>query len=314
MKGQELNFAAIEQAVSMEAVLRHYQMKDLKGRGGQLRGRCPIHQGEGREAFHVEIKRKIFHCFSCGAGGDVLDLVSLLDKCTLLEAACRLKAWFPGVATCGDPPAKQRVTKRNISVNPPLRFQLRGVDGGHRYLATRQIEGHTAARFGVGFYGGPGIMSGRVVIPIHDEGGQLVAYAGRSVDSRQPRYRFPAGFRKSQVLFNYHRAAAAAEETVILVEGFFDCLCVGQAGFESVVALLGTELYERPARLLCDRFRRVLLMLDGDVAGRQARDRVASRLRDRCEVRVIEMPKGAQPDQLPNNELRQLIKSTEGNR
>ena len=101
---------------------------------------------------------------------------------------------------------------------------------------------------------------------------------------------------------------------MILVEGFFDCLRVGQAGFESVVALLGTELYERPARLLRDRFRRVLLMLDGDVAGRQARDRVASRLRDQCEVRVIEMPKGAQPDQLPNNELRQLIKSTEGNR
>ena len=106
MKGQELNFATIKQAVSMEAVLRHYQMKDLKGRGGQLRGRCPIHQGEGREAFHVEIKRKIFHCFSCGAGGDVLDLVSLLDKCTLPEAACRLKDWFPGVATCGDPPCK----------------------------------------------------------------------------------------------------------------------------------------------------------------------------------------------------------------
>ena len=120
-------------------------------------------QGEGREAFHVDLKRKIFHCFSCRAGGDVLDLVSLLDKCTLREAAGHLKDWFPGVATCGDPFPRQRVTKGNICVNLPLKFKLRGVDGAHAYLTTRQIDGRTAAGFGVGFYGGAGIMSGRVV-------------------------------------------------------------------------------------------------------------------------------------------------------
>src|ERR1035438_5352664 len=147
------------------------------------------------------------------------------------------------------------------------------------------------------------------MIPIHDESGRLVAYAGRSVDSRQPRYRFPAGFGKSQVLFNFHRAAATAEDTVILVEGFFDCLRVSQVGFESVVALLGTEMYEHPAQLLRERFRRVLPMLDGDVAGRRARGRVVARLRDRCEVRVIELADGVQPDQLPDDELRELIES-----
>src|SRR2546427_4714114 len=77
MKSQEVNFAAIKQAVTLEAVLRHYQVEDLEGgRSGRYRGRCPIHQGEGREAFHVDVRRKIFHCFSCGAGGDVLDLVA----------------------------------------------------------------------------------------------------------------------------------------------------------------------------------------------------------------------------------------------
>jgi len=53
------------------------------------------------------------------------------------------------------------------------------------------------------------MLSGRVVIRIHDEHGQLVAYAGRSVDGREPRYRSPAGFGKSQVLFNFHRARLA---------------------------------------------------------------------------------------------------------
>ena len=151
------------------------------------------------------------------------------------------------------------------------------------------------------------MLSGRVVIPIHDEHGQLVAYAGRSVDGREPRYRFPAGFGKSQVLFNFHRAAATAGDTVIVVEGFFDCLRIRQAGWESVVALLGTELYEHPAELLHARFGRVLLMLDGDEAGRLGRDRVAARLRNRCEVGVIKLPEGEQPDQLPEGELRRLI-------
>jgi DNA primase len=314
MKSQELNFAAIKQGVRLEAVLQHYQVKDLKGRGDRYRGRCPIHQGEGREAFHVDVRRKIFHCFSCGAGGDVLDLVARLEQCTLREAAGRLKDWFPGIATSGERALRQRVTKGNVVVNPPLGFTLRGVDGAHRYLAAREIDAGTAARFGVGFYPGPGIMNGRVVIPIHDEYGRLVAYAGRSVNDRQPRYRFPAGFGKSQVLFNFHRATAMAVNTVILVEGFFDCLRVSRTGFENVVALLGTELYERPAQLLGERFRRVLVMLDGDVAGRQASGRVAARLQDRCEVRVIELTDGAQPDQLPNDELRQLIeRSMEGN-
>jgi DNA primase len=95
MKSPEVNFAAIKQAVTLEAVLRHYQVDDLEGgRSGRYRGRCPIHQGEGRDAFHVDVRRKIFHCFSCGAGGDVLDLVALLNQCTLREAALQLQDWL----------------------------------------------------------------------------------------------------------------------------------------------------------------------------------------------------------------------------
>ena len=109
----------------------------------------------------------------------------------------------------------------------------------------------------------PGLMKGRVVIPIHDEGGRLVGYAGRSLDGSQPRYKFPGGFRKSQVLFNFHRAAATSCETVVVVEGFFDCLKVYQAGCENVVALMGTELYEHPARLLRERFAAGVALLLG---------------------------------------------------
>lgn len=308
MRKEEVSFAAIKQGVTLEAVLRRYQINDLKrGPSGRYRGRCPIHQGDGTEAFHVDMKRKIFHCFSCGAGGDLLELVARLERCTVRQAALQLKGWFPSAAVQPDQEIqRQLVTKGNRVVNRPLNFTLRGVDCRHAYMMDRGIEERTAIEFGVGYYGGCGMMSGRVVIPIHDELGRLVAYAGRSVDGGQPRYRFPSGFGKSQVLFNYHRAAAT-ESDMVVVEGFFACLRVSQAGFASVVALMGTELYETPARLLQSRFARVTLLLDGDAAGRKAQVRVAGGLKDKCAVRVVELTDGAQPDHLPNRELRQLL-------
>ncbi len=311
MRQAQLNFAAIKQGVPLQAVLEHYRIAGLRGGWGRYRGRCPIHQGEGEDAFHVELERNLFHCFRCGAGGTVLDLVALLEGCTLRQAAVQLRDWFPGAAR-GSPARSQRVTKGKSTGNRPLDFALAGVDGAHPYLAAREVGARTAARFGVGFYRGSGLMQGRVVIPIHDEHGQLVAYAGRSLDGSWPRYRFPAGFAKSRVLFNFHRAAATPCDTVVVVEGFFDCLRVTQAGWESVVALMGTELYQHPARLLGERFASVVLLLDGDEAGRRARGRVAGGLQGRCAVRVVELPEGAQPDQLPDGQLRGLLEAATG--
>jgi DNA primase len=308
MNSQQVSFAAIKQGVTLEAVLRRYQIDDLKrGPSGRYRGRCPIHQGEGPDAFHVDVKRKIFHCFACGAGGDMLELVARLERCTVRQAALQLQDWFPNVAVQGDQATLTQLVTKGNRVNRPLNFTLRGVDCRHAYMVDRGIGERTAMRFGVGYYGGCGLMSGRVVIPIHDEFGRLVAYAGRSVDGGPPRYRFPAGFGKSQVLFNFHRAAATASDTVVVVEGFFDCLRVSQAGYASVVALMGTEMYKTPARLLQDRFASVVLLLDGDAAGRKGRVQVAEILKDKCTVRVVELADGAQPDHLPNRELHKLL-------
>lgn len=132
-------------------------------------------------------------------------------------------------------------------------FVLRGVDSSHPYLTARGILLKTAVLFGVGFYSGPGLMSGRVVIPIHDASGTLVAYAGRAIDGAVPKYRLPAGLLKSQLLFNFHRAAAVNEPAVVVVEGFFDCIKVHQAGVGSVVALMGTALSDQGQQLLLQR-------------------------------------------------------------
>jgi hypothetical protein len=81
-----------------------------------------------------------------------------------------------------------------------------------------------------------------------------IPLSGRSLDGTEPRYKFPAGFAKSQVVFNLHRAATAGTQTGIVVEEFFDCFKVHQAGFGSVVALMGASLYDRQRRLLAERF------------------------------------------------------------
>src|ERR1700733_11732463 len=300
-----IEFAAIKKGVPLVAVLEHYRIDELRRSGrNQLRGRCPLHGGEGRETFHVNTAEQVFHCFSCGAGGSVLDLVAAVEGCGLREAAEKLSAWRgPGSLA---QPQKATVTKKTRSVRP-LRFRLRDVDMRHPYLTSRGIREATANEFGIGFYAGPGWMSQRLVIPLDDEGGRLVGYCGRSLDGSEPRYRFPAGFAKSQVLFNLHRAVATRQSTVIVVEGFFDCLKVYQAGFGSVVALMGSALYEQQRQLLLQRFRQIVLMLDGDAPGRRAALVVSARLSADCPVRIVQLPENRQPDQLSGQTLRALL-------
>lgn len=235
----------------------------------------------------------------------MLDLVAAVEGCSLREAAQKLCGW--GSARGNATPLRKPTVTKKIKSAAPLRFRLRGVDVRHPYLASRGIREATASEFGIGFYGRPGLMSQRLVIPLDDEAGQLVGYAGRSLDGSEPRYRFPTGFAKSRVVFNLHRAAATRQSTVIIVEGFFDCLKVYQAGFSSVVALMGSALYEHQRRLLVQRFRRFVLMLDGDAAGRRGSAALSSQLSAGCSVSVVQLAENTQPDQLSEQALRNLL-------
>jgi DNA primase len=151
-------------------------------------------------------------------------------------------------------------------------------------------------------------MAGRIVIPIHNAEGELVAYAGRALDPEtEPRYKLPAGFNKSLELFNLHRAAQAdSRGVVIVVEGFFDAMKVHQADFPAVVALMGSSLSDAQAELL-GAFDRVLLMLDGNEAGVDAAPKIAAQLARRLLVRIADVPDGTQPDQLSTEEIRAVL-------
>ena len=299
--------------VGLRRVLEDYGiLAGLRRSGKQhYRGSCPIHRGEGRDTFHADLEKNAFHCFSCGAGGNVLDLAAHLEPCSLREAALRLQRRHLTTGSAVRPPreqpaGEQLVTKKR-EANAVLSFRLSGLDPVHPYVSGRGLSRETAVRFGMGYYGGPGVMRERVVMPIHDEQARLVAYCGRSVTGQDPRYKFPAAFRKSAALFNYHRAAALLDDGVLVVEGFFDCMRVHQAGFASVVALMGAALSGEQENLLVQRFRRVTLMLDGDAAGRTASCAAAQRLASRCSVNQVMLAPGRQPDEMSNDEIRRVL-------
>jgi DNA primase len=314
--GEWVSFAEIKRRIPLEPVLRSYGVTWLRRSGvDQYRGRCPIHGGQGKETFHANLNRGIFHCFACGAGGNVLDFVAAMEGGSIREAALRLLEYRGGSGRRVVPAAtgwtgRKLVTKKR-SINPPLGFTL-DLDRRHPYLAWRGIEGATADHFGVGYFSGSGLMSRRVAIPIHDDAGRLVAYCGRAVEGAEPRYRFPAGFQKSQVLFHYDRARTAGGDQVIVVEGFFDCMCVYQAGFPNVVALMGARLSPAQKALLTDRFGEVVLLLDGDATGRSATLQIATDLEGKCSVTTLLLPAGMQPDQMNANEIRHLLAGEEG--
>jgi DNA primase len=323
MKGNWVEFSAVKAAVSMQLALDHYKVNWLRKNRNELRGRCPIHKGDGVDAFHVNVEKNCFQCFSCQAQGNVLDFVAAMEQCSVREAALKLQQWFSisgDVSGQRSPVTKTAASKfepvesggEAAAENKPLTFQLKGVDPSHVYISDRGIRKETAELFGVGYFAGKGSMSGRVVIPIHNERGELIAYAGRAIDGTQPKYKFPAGFHKSIELFNLHRAVECDKQAgtgvVVLVEGFFDCLNVHQASWPCA-ALMGCSMSERQANDLADYFTGVILMLDGDEAGRQATDECLVKLGRRgLWVKAVLLEEGKQPDMLSADELLELLK------
>ena len=316
-----VDFKIVKDSVSLEKILGHYNINWLQKSGDELVGRCPIHLGDGQRSFHVNFKKKAFNCFSCKAKGNVLDFVAAMEKCSIRDAALKMSEWFP-VPDSEQRPAENRnsgfskstavagESSRGVEApaeNKPLPFTLKGIDHEHPYLSARGIDKKTAEEFGIGYFGGKGSMSGRIVIPIHSERGELVAYAGRSVvDDSEPKYKLPPGFHKSLELYNLHRAAKMSPETVVLVEGYFGCLHVEMAGY-SAVALMGSSLSTKQEELLEQNFDDVWIMMDGDEAGRKAADDLILRLSRRIFVRRVDLPDGKQPDDMTADELKKLL-------
>jgi hypothetical protein len=302
-------------SIPIERVLEHYGVR-VHGSGPQLTADCPLptHTSQTRSSFKVNAEKNIWTCKSdsCSQGykaklngkrgGDCLDLVALKEDCSILQAAKLLLEWFPQHGNTKIATVAKSEPEPEPPTNKPLTFALKGIQYCD-YLGKRGITKATADEFGVGLFPGKGIMTGRVLIPIHDKEGTLMAYAGRALNGQDPKYKLPPHFHKSLLIYNLHRVGDLVD-TVIVVEGFFSVLWLTQCGFPNVVSLMGHSISDAQLELL--NFRKVILMLDNNEGGKEERERTLIRIASKCFVRNLSIP--SQPDHLSKEELENLLK------
>jgi len=339
-----VDFKEVKASVSILQVLEHYSLIDtLKQTGDRLSGPCPLHNGNNPTAFRVSISKNCFNCFGrCGRGGNVIDFVALKEGVDFRDAALLLQDWFMGgdasVPAREPAPAHRVREERSRTVyppaptqpetptpaeteqedeateNPPLTFELTTLKTDHPYLEMRGLDAETIEHFGLG-YCSRGILRGHIAIPIHNRDAKLVAYAGRwpgEPPHGTPKYKLPKGFRKSLEVFNLHRAFQEPEDVpLVVVEGFFDCFALWQAGITKCVALMGCSISPEQEKLIAAAMPNggtIELLFDNDEAGHHGTEEIAARLLQFALVRSIELPEGVrQPDELSEDEIAEVF-------
>ena len=345
-KTKFVDFRAVKAAITMEQLLGHYHILDqFKRTGDSLNGPCPIHKGSNPTQFRVSTTKNLWNCFSdCEHGGNTLDFITKMEKCSIHAAALKAIEWFnldpEAMAANSDKgesgeterpaPAPKAAAKPASSPKPapapasspessapnvPLKFRLDKLERQHPYLTEqRGLTPETIVDFGIGFCS-KGMMADRIAIPIHNVKGEVVAYAGRYIGAPPegaPKYKLPPGFRKSQELFNLDRAIKEqADRPLIIVEGFFDAMKLHQLGYRRVVALMGATMSVAQEELIKHHVlshQRVIVMLDENEAGRTGREDIACRLSNFCYVRVFQfVTPDKEPEHITGEELNVIL-------
>lgn len=337
-KAEWVDFKVIKARVSIVQILERYgalASLSKSGNGDRLSGACPIHGGTNKTHFRVSVSKNCWNCFGkCQCGGNVIDFVAKKEGVAFRDAALLIQEWFfddtgeqpvetetprfdtsqvqdaPRLLAAEQPPAETN----EATPNKPLSFELTKLDMTHPYLAERGLTEETITTFGVG-YCAKGMLKGYIAIPIHDERGDLVAYAGRwpgTPQAEKSKYKFPQGFKKSIELFNYHRAIASEDETpIVVVQEFFDAITIYQAGYEKVVALMDSSFSDRQEEMLCRLCEtpddRIILFFHGDEAGRKGQADANARLSRSLYVRAIELGASQKPAHIPVDDLRYML-------
>jgi DNA primase len=331
------DFDTVKERVDIVHVIGEHNVV-LKKSGRGFTGLCPFHS-EKTPSFHVNPDTRSYKCFGCSESGDAFTFLEKIDGLTPAEAL-KVLAERAGVElTSRRDPAEQEREKRLLAANDTAHFYfrqaLRGTERGRevaRYIADRGIEPETVDKFGLGYapdswdglvgylrkkgYSdeeavGAGLVGrsdrglfdwfrDRLIIPIKDGRGRIIAFGGRAMRAEQRgKYVNSQGtvlFNKSATLYalDAARAAIRKERAAVIVEGYFDAIALHQAGFENTVASMGTALTEDQYRVLdAMRIERAIVAFDGDAAGQSSAERRGIDLAQQLQRAVRRAGRGA---------------------
>ncbi len=315
--------------------------------GREWKGCCPFHE-EKTPSFYVNDQKQFYHCFGCGAHGDAISWMVDSQGLQFMDAVKELAGMAGMEVPAPDPVMAKRAEQRASLIDVTEAAQkffvesLSGPGGGaaREYLARRGFSPDVMREFGFGWapddrqalpralssFGedmleGAGMRAaseqgerydrfrGRVMLPIQDARGRVIAFGGRILDKRDGVAKYLNSpdtdlFDKGRTLYNLHRAAPAARQSgrVVVVEGYMDVIALANAGIADAVAPLGTALTEMQLEMLWRMVEVPVLCFDGDAAGQRAAMRAIARalpmLAPMRSLGIVRLPAGLDPDDL----------------
>ncbi len=312
----------------------------LRHRGRTHTGLCPFHS-EKTPSFVVYPETQSFYCFGCGAGGDVITFVRKINNLDYVEAVKMLagRAGMP-MPEEDDKAGRLRSRVLAINKEAARFFyeQLNAENDDARtaraYWRGRGLSDSTIRRFGLGYspndFGALrrhlrargyteeemlasglqkrsekgnvyDVFRGRVMTPIFDLRGNVIAFGGRVLGDEKPKYiNSPETlvYKKSKAMFALNIAKKSASRRYILCEGYMDVISLHQAGFDTAVAACGTALTPDQVRLLGEYADEVVLCYDSDEAGQKATARSLGLFAESpVKVSVLNIPGAKDPDE-----------------
>lgn len=312
----------------------------LKRTGNRWTGLCPFHN-EKTPSFHVSQERQTFHCFGCKKGGDIFTFVMETEGLNFNETLEFLAAragveierhkgaakknpasaheileiansfFRQNLSSMEANVARAYIERRKLPREAVEKFEIGWSplvwDGLMKHLGEKNISSAEAVEFGLAIEGQRGAFDrfrSRVMFPIRDVSGRIIAFGGRIIDGEGAKYMNSPesqiyNKRKNLYLLNLAKGAIKEKDRVILVEGYLDAIRLHLCGYPESVGTLGTALTEEQARLIKRFTDRCYLCYDSDTAGQDATIRGMYILQKMgLDVHIISLPRGKDPDAL----------------
>ncbi len=315
---------------------------NLKRNGRTYKGLCPFHS-ERTPSFFVYPETQSYYCFGCGAGGDAINFIKETEGLSYIESI-KFLASRSGMTLPDEDDDTSKIKSRIYQMNKiaaKFFYQSLNTDDGIKarsYLRKRGLLDKTIVNFGLGYspntwntlvdllksngfrldeitnaYLGLTSKKGsiydafrdRVMFPIIDLRGNVIAFGGRILDEGGPKYLNSGDtpvFKKSNNLFALNIARKSNRDSIILAEGYMDVIALHQAGFDNAVATLGTALTAQQAKLVGTYTKKVVIAYDSDEAGQKATKKAMELFsKEEIEVQVLEIEGAKDPDEFIKN-------------